>query len=75
MHARVYRFHERVVVRIGDSKEFYLDAETAEEFCTAIEACAVDVATEEFRDSEFRTVEIEIGDNVTWPLTKGKGKP
>lgn len=76
MKARVYRFRERVVVSLGDGGEFYLDSDTAAELGGVLVACAADVdAHAKSLQSAFADCELELGDNVTFPLKLGRGKP
>lgn len=57
--ARIYRFHDKVAVHIGDGETIYLTPKAALAIAFAMGACAEDIGACKFTDSLFATVEIE----------------
>lgn len=59
--ASIHRFRDSVALYVSDGKTTYLDPKVARQIARQLYACARDVESRTFINSEFKTVDIELG--------------
>lgn len=68
MKAQIHRFGGKVAVYVGNGDTVYLDPNTAQQLAQALDDCATDCFNfSKFQDSQFQTVEIELGKGSNQP--------